>query len=132
MEFLVIVLILLLSIAVGALIFVTRRKRTEPVPVRIHSSIESIRSIGQLSALRIFTKEIVTETDHSWGEIGKKYLSWVLSDKKMAMIFEFAIDIQYDLRSHDFSIREMRDESFSITMPPPTSVVNMTCASKLA
>ncbi|MFA7644893.1 MAG: hypothetical protein WCX92_06845, partial [Thermovirgaceae bacterium] len=70
----------------------------------IHSSIQQLKSIGQLSVFKVLTKEIVTEVDHSWGEIGKKYFSWILSNRKMAMIFEFVIDFRYDLRSPDFQI----------------------------
>jgi len=68
------------------------------------SSIEQIKAIGELSVFKVFTKEIVTEVDHAWGSFGKKYLNWIMSNKKMAMIFEFEIDFRYDLRSPDFRI----------------------------
>ena len=82
----------------------------------IHNSIQQLRAIGQLSVFKVLTKEIVTEIDHSWGEIGRKYLSWVLSGKKMAMIFEFEIDFQYDLRSPDFKITA-EDGVYVLRMP---------------
>jgi hypothetical protein len=85
--------------------------------VTVHSSIQELKSIGQLSVYKVLTKEIVTEVDHSWGEIGKKYLSWILSGKKMAMIFMFEIDFRYDLRSPDFQIVEA-DGGYVFRMPP--------------
>ncbi len=85
--------------------------------VTVHSSIQELKSIGQLSVFKVLTKEIVTEVDHSWGEIGKKYLSWILSGKKMAMIFMFEVDFRYDLRSSAFQIVESGD-GFLFRMPP--------------
>ena len=76
-----------------------------------------MRSIGHLSVYRAFTREIVTETDHSWGDFGRKYLSWILSSRKMAMIFEFEIDFRYDLRDPNFLIESVDDEQVEIRMP---------------
>lgn len=111
--FLVILVIALLAIVVWLYL-----KRRPAAKIEIHSSLQQIRSIGHLSVFKVITKEIVTETDHSWGEFGAKYLSWVLSQKKMAMIFEFEIDFRYDLRSDEFTITEQFDQSYAITMPP--------------
>jgi len=83
----------------------------------VQSSIQQLRSIGELSVFKMLTKEIVTEIDHSWGEIGKRYLSWILSVKKMALIFEFEIDFRYDLRSPDFQIIESKG-IYVLRMPP--------------
>ncbi len=44
-------------------------------------------------------------------------LSWVLSGKKMAMIFEFDIDFRYDLRSPDFIIEEQGEKKYRLKMP---------------
>jgi hypothetical protein len=84
----------------------------------VHSGIEQLKAIGQLSVYKVLTKEIVTEIDHSWGEIGRKYLSWILSVKKMAMIFEFEIDFRFDLRSPDFKIVETGKGYYLLRMPP--------------
>ncbi|MFN2350311.1 MAG: DUF4230 domain-containing protein [Kiritimatiellia bacterium] len=81
------------------------------------SAIERLKAIGQLSVFKVLTKEIVTEVDHSWGAFGSKYLSWILSGKKMAMIFEFEIDFRYDLHSPDFKVKSTAD-AFVLTMPP--------------
>jgi Protein of unknown function (DUF4230) len=69
-----------------------------------HTSLEGMRAVGELSVFKVITKEIVTETDYSFGEFGRKYLRWAFSQKKLAMIFEFQIDFRYDLRSPEFSI----------------------------
>ncbi len=115
----VVILVLVLAV-IGLLIalLIQRRKRTPAAAISIHSSIERFRSIGQLSVFKVITKEIVTETDHSWGDFGAKYLAWVLSRKKMAMIFEFEIDFRYDLRSPSFRIDPAGGDEYVVTMPP--------------
>lgn len=106
-------------VVVGGLWLWLKLKRNKPAKeTRIFSSIEQLRAIGQLSAYKVMTKEIVTETDHTWGEFGTRYLSWVLSKKKMAMIFEFVIDFRYNLQSSLFKIAETGDLAYAITMPP--------------
>jgi hypothetical protein len=109
-------MILIIAIAIVIGVHVLRRRPASVVT--IHSSIRHLRSIGQLSVFKVITKEIVTETDHSWGEFGTKYLTWVLSKKKMAMIFEFAIDFRYDLRRPEFEIIGDDDTTYTIKMPP--------------
>jgi hypothetical protein len=94
------------------------RKKTPARDIRIFSSIERLRAIGQLSVYKVMTKEIVTETDHTWGEVGARYLSWVLSNKKMAMIFEFVIDFRYNLQSPLFEISETGTDRYAIKLPP--------------
>lgn len=117
----------LLTLAVGVLalavvvLLVLLRLRTRRRPATaptVLSSIQHMRAIGQLSVFKVLTKEIVTETDHTWGEFGRKYLGWVLSNKKMAMIFEFEIDFRYDLRRPDFRIEAGDGASAVIHMPP--------------
>jgi hypothetical protein len=114
-----IIIVVLVAIVVVLLAIGSRRKKATPArTTSIISNLETVRSIGHLSVFKAFTKEIVTETDHSWGSFGKKYLGWVLSNKKMAMIFEFEIDFRYDLRSSEFSIDEVSDGCFVFTLPP--------------
>ncbi|MBN2163461.1 MAG: DUF4230 domain-containing protein [Pontiellaceae bacterium] len=113
-------------VLMGVVWFVLRfRKQDRPANVQVFSSIEQLRSIGQLSVYKVLTKEIVTETDHTWGEVGSRYLSWVLSNKKMAMIFEFAIDFRYNLQSPRFEISSRGTDGYSITMPPCDYEVNI-------
>ncbi len=82
-------------------------------------SIEELRSIGELSVFKVLTKEIVTAKDHWLGDFGKKYMEWVISSKKMAMIFEFDISFQYNLRDASFSI-ERQGEGYLLRMPQCT------------
>ncbi|VGO20900.1 DUF4230 domain-containing protein [Pontiella sulfatireligans] len=106
-------------VVVGGLWFWLKLKKNRPAKeIRIFSSIERLRAIGQLSVYKVLTKEIVTETDHTWGEFGNRYLGWVLSRKKMAMIFEFEIDFRFNLQSPLFEIKETGEAAYSITMPP--------------
>jgi hypothetical protein len=81
-----------------------RRGKHAANDTHAHTSLEGMRAVGELSVFKAITKEIVTETDYSFGEFGRKYLRWAFSQKKLAMIFEFQIDFRYDLRSPEFSI----------------------------
>jgi Protein of unknown function (DUF4230) len=112
------VLLILAGVVAGGIIMRLMRKGKPAAEVTIYSTIQQLRSIGQLSVFKAVTKEIVTETDHSWGAFGKKYLSWVLSQKKMAMIFEFEIDFRYDLRRPEFQVAETGPASYKLTLPP--------------
>ncbi len=107
----------LAAVSLGSLLVLMLRRKSAP-NISIHSSIQHMRSIGHLSVFKVITKEIVTEMDHTWGDFGQKYLSWVISGKKMAMIFEFEIDFRYDLRRSEFQIKETPEGGFSIMMPP--------------
>jgi len=104
--------------AVVVLLTILLLKRRPARRMSIHATVEHMKSIGQLSVFKVVTKEIVTETDHTFGEFGSKYLGWVLSRKKMAMIFEFEIDFRYDLRRPEFEILGADQGSFIIRMPP--------------
>ncbi|MCK4412292.1 MAG: DUF4230 domain-containing protein [Candidatus Eisenbacteria sp.] len=115
---LLLILLLVVAIIVGVVVITRQFRRRPASQVSIHSNIQQMRAIGQLSVFKVITKEIVTETDHSWGDFGRRYLSWVLSQRKMAMIFEFGIDFRYDLRRPEFEIIEEGRDRFSIQMPP--------------
>ena len=85
--------------------------------MRVVASIQRFRSVGELVVFKIITKEVVTTADHWFGEFGKKYLSWLVSNKKMVMVFEFEIDFRYDLRNPDFKIRDQGNRVFQLKMP---------------
>lgn len=93
------------------------RPRGSGKQIQIYSSIEQIRSVGELVAFKMVTKEIVTASQHWFGETGKRYFQWLVSTKKMAMIFEFDIDFRYDLRSPDFKIEQLNENEYILTMP---------------
>lgn len=82
------------------------------------AAIEELKAIGVLSVFKAVTKEIVTARDHSLGALGKRYLEWLITSKKMAMIFEFEIDFRYDLRRPEFDIVPAADGSVVVRMPP--------------
>lgn len=85
--------------------------------VRMYSSIENLRSVGELVVFKIITKEIVTTAEHWFGEKGKKYFQWLVSTKKMAMIFEFEIDFRFDLQRPDFMIEDKGSGHYLLKMP---------------
>jgi hypothetical protein len=112
----------IIGFGLGVLLFIAilvyrRKKRKSDEKVQVFTSIEEIRQVGELVAFKIVTKEIVTAADHWFGDIGKKYFLWLISTKKMAMIFEFSIDFKYDLRSPDFTIQHVEDNKYRMKMP---------------
>jgi Protein of unknown function (DUF4230) len=118
---------LLLALAIGAGVgwFVSRRNRSSRANETIsHVSLEGLRAVGELSVFKVITKEIVTETDYSFGEFGRKYLRWAFSQKKLAMIFEFQIDFRYDLRSPQFQI-DASGEQTQIQLPPVKAEISV-------
>jgi hypothetical protein len=117
MELLVIGILIIavvgLAVALGM-----RMRKPVPASISIQSSIEQIREIGHLSVFKVYTKEIVTATKHDWGGVGSRYFSWILTTKKMAMVFEFQIDFRYDLRSPEFAIQDAGRNRAIVRMPP--------------
>ncbi len=71
------------------------RRAVEP---RHTAQLVELRAIGELSVFKAVSKDILTHIDHTFGEFGRKYLSWAFSRKRLAMIFEFEMDFRYDLR----------------------------------
>jgi len=109
------------GVAVLLFILIWALKSKYRVPgreIRIYASLEELRSVGELVVFKVITKEIVTTSKHWLGEMGKKYFQWLVSTKKMAMIFEFDIDFRYDLHSPDFVIEGLGEKIFRLRMPP--------------
>jgi len=96
-------------------IWYQKKNKTKSNPVKFNVGSYLTR-IGELRVYRAYMKEIVTSVDHVWGEIGKKYFSWMLSEKKLAMVFEFEVDFVYNLFSKDFKV-EQNQSGLSLTMP---------------
>ena len=84
---------------------------------QIYSFVENMKSVGELLVFKAFTKEIVTTADNWLGKVGKNYLTWLMSNMKMAMVFQFEINFWYDLKSLDFSVTDAGQGRFMITMP---------------
>ncbi len=115
----VLILAVVALTALSTALLIRRRPAKSSGPwTTIQHSILSLRDIGQLSVFKVVTKEIVTAEDHSWGAVGKKYLNWLLSAKKMAIIFEFDIDFRYDLRHEAFRIEDLGQGRYALTLPP--------------
>jgi hypothetical protein len=93
--------------------------------IQATAAIEELRAIGVLSAFKAITKEIVTARDHALGDLGKRFLNWLITEKKMAMIFEFDIDFQYDLRDPAFTVQEEEPGRFRLRMPRCDYVVHV-------
>ncbi|MFC2587458.1 MAG: DUF4230 domain-containing protein [Campylobacter sp.] len=94
----------------------------------ISTEIEQLRSIGELSVFQVYSKEIVTKTDHAFGNFGKEYLRWLISEKKLSMIFEFEINFIYDLTSKELEISNVANGEYLVKMPPckyKFSIANM-------
>lgn len=123
--------IVLLSLTCGALfaglLFALFRRRGGRRNMQIDAvaSIEELKAIGVLSAFKAVTKEIVTARDHLLGDLGKRYLEWLVTSRKMAMIFEFDIDFQYDLRDPAFAVQEEGPGRYRLQMPRCDYVVHV-------
>ena len=90
-----------------------KKEKSDSITLNVSSYLVSI---GELRVYRAYMKEIVTSVDHVWGDIGKKYFSWMLSEKKLAMVFEFEVDFVYNLLSKDFKVFD-NGKGVSINMP---------------
>lgn len=114
------ILLALLCAALLALLLRRIFPRKNKSAIRAIAALEELRSIGVLSVFKAVTKEIVTASDHSLGDFGKRYLEWLVTSRKVAMIFEFDIDFQFDLRDPAFSITRNAalPDRFVIRMPP--------------
>ena len=84
---------------------------------QIYAFVENMKSVGELVVFKAFTKEIVTTADNWLGKVGKNYLTWLMSNMKMAMVFQFEINFWYDLKSPDFRVKDSGQGCFMITMP---------------
>ena len=110
----------------GVLMLLFRRKGgAKSLDIRAVAAIEELKAIGVLSVFKAVTKEIVTARDHSLGDLGKRYLEWLITSKKMAMIFEFDIDFQYDLRDPAFAVQEEGPGRYRLRMPRCDYVVHV-------
>lgn len=95
-----------------------RSKQPSAPAVSVESFVTSMRSVGELSVYRVMTKEVITASDHWFGEFGKKYLNWLLSSKRITLIMEFDVDFRYDLTDPRFEVVMTGTEACRVTMPP--------------
>lgn len=92
----------------GGWLWHSRRRPPAPREVVVRSSIDELRAIGELSVFKAVSKDLITHSDHTFGEFGRKYLSWAFTKKKLAMVFEFEMDFRYDLRSGQFRVEAVQ------------------------
>ncbi len=95
-----------------------RGKGLTPPAREVHTFVTGLKAVGDLSVFRARTKEIITASDHWFGEFGKKYMSWLLSTKQMTMIFEFDVDFRYNLLSPELEVTSDASGAYYITLPP--------------
>src|SRR2546425_5516757 len=98
MEIVVGILVGVCAILAGALVW-SRMKSGAPLAVTLASGgIEGLRRVGELVVLRAYWSIPAIGEDHIFGEVGRKFLSWLWSQNKTIMIFRFEIRFKYDLR----------------------------------
>ena len=126
-------LILAILLAILAFAFYRSNKalkkaKDDSENVSVSTEISQLKSIGELSVFQVYSKEIVTKTDHAFGNFGKEYLRWLVSEKKLSMIFEFEINFIYDLTSKELEISNVANGEYLVKMPPckyKFSIANM-------
>lgn len=125
MDYIILFLTGIFVSGVATYTFLNRRKKTQEQPkkVEVHSIVEKMEKLGVLNVYKVKTKEIVTASDHLFGDVGKKYLSWFISRKKVAIIFSFDIDFTYDLMQ--MSVEEIDNGRFQIKMPECAYTLNI-------
>lgn len=120
--------IVLAAAGAAGLWYARRKSGQAPRRAEIHSTIEEIRAVGELAVLRVLNKEIVTATDHLFGRLGTKYLKWLLTENKLAMIFEFNISFKYDLNDPALEVADDGGGCYTFKMPAcryDTNILNM-------
>lgn len=113
----------LVMMLVGVLLGWLWQRSKKPVAQahpKIYAQLTELKAIGELSVFKAVSKDLITQVDHSFGEFGKKYLSWAFSKKKLAMVFEFEMDFRYDLRSD-----ALRIEAVGAPGPEASAVITL-------
>ena len=95
-----------------------RGRKAAPAKVTHESFLTSMKAVGELSAFRVMTKEVITASDHWFGEFGRKYLNWLLSEQRITLVIEFDVDFRYDLNDPRFRVVRGREGEFTLVMPP--------------
>lgn len=98
MEIAVGVLLGVCLILVGALVWTKMKGASGSTVTLASGGIEGLRRVGELVVLRAYWSIPAIGEDHIFGEVGKKFLSWLWSQNKTIMIFRFEIRFKYNLR----------------------------------
>jgi hypothetical protein len=95
-----------------------RRSGRAPAVITHESFITSMKAVGELSVFRIMTKEVITASEHWFGEFGRKYLNWLLSEQRITLVIEFDVDFRYDLNDPQFQVHRRGEDGFNVVLPP--------------
>ena len=70
------ILAILLAVCVFTIFRFSKALKTaqKPATTQISTEISQLKSIGELSVFQVYSKEIVTKTDHAFNSFGKEYL----------------------------------------------------------
>lgn len=97
--------------------YIKKRTSSPATNISVFSTIEKMESLGTLNVYKVVTKEIVTASNHIFGNFGEKYFSWLITRKKLAMVFTFDIDFSYNLKSSQFRIETLEEDHYRFHMP---------------
>ncbi len=88
-----------LVMLLGATLFVLRRSaRAASARALAGGAIEGMRRVGELVVLRAYWTIPAVGVDHIFGDVGRRFLTWLWSENKTIMIFRFEIRFKYNLR----------------------------------
>lgn len=83
----------------GVMVLVLRSKaRGSSAAALPGGGVEGLRRVGELVVLRACWSIPAIGEDHIFGDVGKRFLSWLWSQNKTIMIFRFEIRFKYNLR----------------------------------
>ena len=98
--------------------FKMRKSGEQADKPQIATDITRLKSIGELSVFKIYSKEIVTRKQNVGSGLLGSLVSPLMTKKQIAIIFEFEIEFVYDLLSPDFAILPQGEDCYEIKMPP--------------
>jgi hypothetical protein len=111
----------------GAMVLVLRSKsRKATVAALPGGGLEGIRRVGDLVVLRACWSIPAIGEDHIFGDVGKKFLSWLWSQNKTIMIFRFEIRFKYDLRDpKSAAVTAGAPGTLEVTLGEPTYDISL-------
>ena len=98
--------------------FKMRKSGEQAGKPQIATDITRLKSIGELSVFKIYSKEIVTRKQNVGSGLLGSLVSPLMTKKQIAIIFEFEIEFVYDLLSPEFAILPQGEDHYEIKMPP--------------
>jgi hypothetical protein len=113
--------------ALAATVLVMRSKaRSAAVTALPGGGVEGLRRVGELVVLRAYWSIPAIGEDHIFGEVGRKFLSWLWSQNKTIMIFRFEIRFKYNLRDpKSVSVAAGSPGVLELTLGEPAHEINL-------